>query len=469
MLSGLLKDSIVYGIGTIIPKGFAFLVIPIIIGYFSPGDYGKLEIVLTFCALLQLVMGLGLDSAQSFYFFKYKRQKNNVVKTILYARLINGALVVAVSVLFSAALVQLIGLEENKQDLLIYAFLFSFFAQIFTQLNEVSRLIFKPIPYVLLVNLQVALNQGFSILFAVYLDFGIEGYFQGLFIGTGITCFLAIFIGKKWIVKGSFDKRILYKSLVFSLPLLPASVSMYFMTSLDRWMVNFYLDPEYLGVFALGAKVAIAFKLAIDVFRKAWWPHSLKALYMPEGKDVFRMISIFYALVASFGLICSAYIIPLLIEYFGDSNYKGAGEVAVILCIEAVVYGYFLVGGIGIWKSGKTYINTILMVLGLIVNVILNVILIPKFGLNGAAFATVLSSLVWCLLSILISNKYWNFYANNFLIIFLMVSSVLIVFHVSRLFVLAKPIFILLLMGYVVISVFSSRRLFKIIKIIKGQ
>ena len=354
MLKNLLKDSVIYGVGTIIPKSLTFLFIPILIGYFTPAEYGQLELLISFCALLQVLMGLGLDSGQSFYFFKYKFQRENVVKTVLYARMINGSLLVITCTLFSSMLAELLELEVHKELTLTYVFAYCLFTQLFTQLNEVLRLLFRPKQYVILVNIQVILNQAFSITLAVYMEMGIFGYFKGLLISIVITYILAIYVCKDTLKVGCFDNRILVKLLKFSLPLLPANISMYLVTSLDRWMINLYLEPEYLGKFALGAKIALAFKLAIEVFRKAWWPYGLKYINMPQGKDVFRLISFFYVFIASLMLVCISLIVPMLFDYIGNRNYVGSEQIAVVLCIEAVIYGYFLIGGIGIWKSEKT-------------------------------------------------------------------------------------------------------------------
>ena len=64
-------DSVVYGLGTALGKAVPFLLLPFYTKYLEPSDYGVIEIMSILSAFLTSLINLGLDSAQSFFFFKF--------------------------------------------------------------------------------------------------------------------------------------------------------------------------------------------------------------------------------------------------------------------------------------------------------------------------------------------------------------------------------------------------------------
>src|ERR1700746_3211778 len=97
-LSQLGRDSVVYGLGAILAKGIAFFLLPVYTRIFSPADYGAIELLTVIAAFLSALLVMGMDSAQSFYFFEQKDQgapaQARLVGAILQWRLVWGAAVV---------------------------------------------------------------------------------------------------------------------------------------------------------------------------------------------------------------------------------------------------------------------------------------------------------------------------------------------------------------------------------------
>ena len=68
------KDSVIYGIGGILAKAVSFLLLPVYTRIFSPDEYGTIEMLTVICSFLSSILVLGMDSAQSMYFFKLKKK-----------------------------------------------------------------------------------------------------------------------------------------------------------------------------------------------------------------------------------------------------------------------------------------------------------------------------------------------------------------------------------------------------------
>ncbi|MFX0140692.1 MAG: lipopolysaccharide biosynthesis protein [Candidatus Hodarchaeota archaeon] len=102
------KDSIIYGFGGIVSKAVGFFLLPVYTRLFTPSEYGILEMLIVLTNLIGVLLTLGLDSAQSFYFFEQAKEgrekQSQVISSILQLRIISGIFIVIFASLFSPIL-----------------------------------------------------------------------------------------------------------------------------------------------------------------------------------------------------------------------------------------------------------------------------------------------------------------------------------------------------------------------------
>src|SRR5689334_11808469 len=95
------RDSLIYGVGAIAAKGIVFFLLPVYTRIFSPADYGVIEMLTVIASLLSALLVMGMDSAQSFYFFAEKAAgraaQAQLVGAILQWRLTWGVAIVALA------------------------------------------------------------------------------------------------------------------------------------------------------------------------------------------------------------------------------------------------------------------------------------------------------------------------------------------------------------------------------------
>ena len=81
------KDSVIYGVGGVLARGVTFLMLPIYTRVFTLADYGTIELLTVMSSFLAVILVMGMDSAQSMYFFKHKEEGRSaqarVVSSIL--------------------------------------------------------------------------------------------------------------------------------------------------------------------------------------------------------------------------------------------------------------------------------------------------------------------------------------------------------------------------------------------------
>ena len=135
---------------------------------------------------------------------------------------------------------------------------------------------------------------------------------------------------------------------------------MYFMSTADRWFVQYYHGEEALGLFAVGAKFSMLMALVVDTFRKAWWPIAMDAMHSDDGPETFRMIARLYMGLGSAAVVILTFFSPWLVHWLTAPVYREVWPIVGILAWQALFYGFLPDRHpAGIWKAEKTHLNLI--------------------------------------------------------------------------------------------------------------
>ena len=113
------KDSLVYGLGAVLAKSMAFFLLPVFTRIFPPAQYGAIEMLTAIASFVSALLAMGMDSAQSFYFFEQKDQgraaQARLVSAILQWRLTWGLAIVGTIIILKICDATL-GLRVNKEE-----------------------------------------------------------------------------------------------------------------------------------------------------------------------------------------------------------------------------------------------------------------------------------------------------------------------------------------------------------------
>lgn len=406
------KDSVIYGIGGAAGKGISFFLLPVYTRIFTPADYGTIEMMSVIVSLLTAVLVMGMDAAQSFYFFEQKAKgtpaQKIVVSAILQWRLTWGL----VMVLLAGVLAPLVNRWFFGGKLLWIYFAVSFsgalFATVMSQSVEILRLLYRPWSYIGVTALSSILGAVLVLLFVIVFQQGIYGYFLGSAIASLVVAFYGWYLVREYLDFSAWHHQWWPRLLRFGAPLLPTGLAFYVISTADRWFVQHYHGEAALGIYAAGAKFALIMGLAIETFRKAWWPIAMDAMRSDDGPETFRMIARLFLGLGIAAVVYLTFLAPWLVKWLTAPAFHDAWPIVGILAWQALFYGFYLVGSAGIWKAEKTHITAILMAITGVLNLLLNYLWVPSFGGMGAALATAVSYFVWIVLSLIISERYWK-------------------------------------------------------------
>lgn len=406
------KDSLIYGIGGILAKGVSFLLLPVYTRIFTPSDYGTIEMLTVISSFLATILVMGMDSAQSMYFFKHKEEGKSaqarIVSAILQWRLIWGSIIVIIATLSAPLLNAALFNGKLVWEYFAVAFVGTLFAQIMSQSAEVMRLIYHPLGYIGITLSQSLLAAALILTAVLGFDQGIFGYFLGTALASIAVALLGWYKIREYIRFDRLHVDWWPQLLRFGAPLVPASLATYFMSTSDRWFIQYYHGQDALGIFSVGAKFTMLMTFAVETFRKAWWPIAMDAMNNTDGPETFRVIARLYMGLASAGLVGLTAISPWLVKWLVGPAFKDAWPIVGVMSVQVVIYGFFSIASAGIWKAEKIYLDTYIISMAAIVNLLFSWMLVPTYGAMGAALATVFSFLLCIIASLYVSESLWK-------------------------------------------------------------
>ncbi len=410
-LMQLAKDSIAYGFGDIACKAILFFLLPVYTRIFVPVEYGAIETITMLVNFLGIFLMMGMDAAQSFYFFEQKSigktAQGRIVTAIIQWRSIWGIAIVILATFFSPLLNSLFFKGKLSWEYFAIAFSSGLFAQLVGQSSEVFRLLYRPVKYICITLGYVVISSALSILLVVCFGWGIKGYFAGTCIGGVIAAIFGYWLIRDYLDFSKLHKEWWPKLVKFGPPFIFNGLATYALYNTDRWFIIYYHGQGELGIYAVGAKFVIFVLVAVNAFRAAWWPMAMDTLHSKDGHALFQTVARLYLGVGVICIVVLTYLSPVLVRLLSAPAYHSAYPIIGILSWYSLFWGFFLIVCVGIFKKEKIIYLTIPTAIAALINIALDICLVPRFGGAGAAIATSISFFVMVSIIFVISERFW--------------------------------------------------------------
>ncbi len=408
------KGGITFAIAQILTKASGFLLIPIYTRFLTTTDYGIIGYLQVIMQVLSTILMFGFYGAQTRFYYDYK-YKPEEMGSFLYS--INIYLLVVLFLVCSfftfygenvfGPFIDKKSIPFNPYWILI---LWIVFFQIFNQIvisYYLCRKNFKRCATLQYVNFLITTTC--IIYFIVVLREGALGQIKGLLIGNFL--FFTLFYwdyAKNFRLKFSFNK--LKYALSFGLPVvfhLLASVSLNF---IDRVILERYVSLADLGIYTLGYQVGMVMSVLVNSFNQAWAPNYYDLMKDKNLNHSWHVKRVFYIWLGVIGTICligSMWSKELLL-FLTPAKFHKSAQIVPIIIFSYVINGlyFFAVNPILFFK--KTKFLPFTTGTAAILNIMLNFLLIPKYGIMGAAYATVISFMFMAVSVYLISLRLFN-------------------------------------------------------------
>jgi O-antigen/teichoic acid export membrane protein len=206
-------------------------------------------------------------------------------------------------------------------------------------------------------------------------------------------------------IRPVFSRAILADALRFGLPRVPHGVALQVMAQADRFFISWFGILRDVGLYSIGATFALALKLFLSAFEYAWSPFYFAAMKDPNAKQVYSTVATYvFGLLVLLASGLSAVAVDV-VRLMTDPRFHGAAAVIPWIAIGVVIQGAYHLTSIGLAITKKTKYYPLSTLAAALVGVGANVVLIPRYGIVGAAWANNLSYLTLFLLAFRFSQR----------------------------------------------------------------
>ncbi|MEO0145342.1 MAG: GNAT family N-acetyltransferase [candidate division WOR-3 bacterium] len=405
MIRRLLVDTLIYGLGTLLSPLVGFVLLPVYTRFLTPADYGVLSVLSVTSGLLTIAFCLGIPSGM-LRFYPEERERNEVIYSSLGAVVVLSSSGATLMMALAGPLSRFLApVSDGPYLVSLTAFGFATGSWVVV-LQNLMRAQERPLLYTIANLGGFALRLGLNILFVVGFLRGVAGILEaGIISNIAILALLAP-VGL-WNRKPSFSWRKLKEITKFGIALEPGNLAAWVLNMSDRYFLQALSDMTQVGLYSVGYRIGQLSEIGlVKPFRLAWPP----LIYAEAGdherakSSISRIATLysFFGLWVTLGLFLLA---PAILKAMATKQYWGALDVVGLVALSYVVLGSGWITGAGLHIIKKPWPISVAFIIGALLNMALNLLLIPLFGMMGAAWATLISFLFISVFTLIASQR----------------------------------------------------------------
>jgi O-antigen/teichoic acid export membrane protein len=385
----LARQSLVYGVGGIISRFVAIFLIPVYTSFLAPGSYGVVALLLATEAVMAILLRAGIQNAffRFYYLTSDPIERRTVVRTAFWFTMASATLGLVLGLVFAPEIATAFGLKAGQINLVRATAVFLWADMNYQQQTSLFRVEQRAVSYAIASVTNVAITICATLLLVVAFHQGPLGLIVGNFTGT-LCVYTALLVYRIRLLGFEFDRR-LYRAMEhFGLPLLPAALALWATKFSDRFFVSHYLGLHTVGVYSFGVQIASALVLAITAFQLAWPAFAYSIEDDEEARRTYAYVLTYFLFFMTWAAVALSLFAPFLAHLLaGNRSYYPGARFVPVLAFGSVIFAGYSVVVISIGRTRKTGGNWIITGVGALVDVALNLLLIPRVGAIGAAFA----------------------------------------------------------------------------------
>jgi O-antigen/teichoic acid export membrane protein len=402
----------VYGSANFGIRAMNFLLIAVYAHFLRPYDYGIIYMAEIIATFLIIFAGLSIDSALQRLYFQHHHDAEELRSYLGSA--IRFGLVWMTGFL---ALVLVLGgyVQSHLQHRAAVPF-YPYVAMAIatataTQGTQYRLAVYlaarRPRPYALLSLVLAVLTAAACLYGVVVRRGGAIGMIKGKLVAAAITFLLAAW-SMRSLLTARFQWRFVRDSLSFSLPLVPHLVMAYGLIVADRFILQHYRGLTEVGIYSLAYTFGMVMFLVTQSLSQAWLPIFFELA--DDGEDNRRMLgricsglAIFLLALACLGMLLS----PVLLHAFLDYRYRAAARLVPWIIMGYLFHALFSLFQLSILQAKRTASVFIISLIAFIVNLALNFAMVPRWGMDGAAWATTVAYGVEAIGAFLLAQRFF--------------------------------------------------------------
>ena len=387
-LKRLARHSAIYGIGGIVSRVLAVILLPLYTHYLPPNSYGRVEIVTAATAVLSILLQLGISNAFFRFYFDAKEPAERlvVVRTSFWFTMAMATIGLVLGLVFATPIGHILQLGHDPE--LVRAGAVGLWAQTnYQQLTALFRVEERSVAYAIASVVNVLITVAAMVVFVAVFHWGAVGLVVGNFVGT-LAVYFALVAYRREQLGLQFDRGLFREMQHFGLPLVPAALALWVINFVDRLFVAHYNGRGEVGVYSAAIKVASVITFVMFAFRTAWPAFAYSIEDDREARRTYAFVLTYLLALASWIALALGGLAPWWTRLLTAPKYHRASEGIALLAFAGAVYAGYTVLAIGSGRARKTQLNWVVTGVGAAANIGLNFWLIPAYGMVGAAIST---------------------------------------------------------------------------------
>ncbi len=382
----LLSNTLILSIGTFSSKLLVYFLMPLYTALLSKEQYGTADLITNAANLLIPFCCIGITHGV-FRFAADDRENNKII----FSSGVSVLLASSAVFLILSPLIAFIPYFESYAPLLAFYVVSSNFH---TLCKEYIRAKGHTKLYALQGIIGTALTIAFNLLFLIPMNLGVVGYVLSVAVADAVGTVFLVIVARLYrdISPDSVSFSKIKEMLRYSLPMMPTTVIWWITNVSDRFVVTYICGSAENGLYSAAYKIPTLISLVAGVFNEAW---QISAISDPDNETETRgfFSAVFERYQAILFLGCSL-LIPFSkigTRILLDSSYFEAWRFIPVLLLATVFSSLVtFIGTIYIFKK-RTSMSLFTAALGAVLNIILNFLMIPSMGAQGAGIATAIS------------------------------------------------------------------------------
>lgn len=415
----MIKNISHYFTSTLIGSSLSFLLLPFYTRFLTISEFGILALSYTFGNFLAGLLSFSLSTATNRYYYTYKNDNNLKRFSIL-----NSTNLIFIIIIFIFFGIIIFKFSENISNLIFKnvlskeLILFSFILGCLSKIYNYLMLIFISQEKAKSYSYYFISNSILANICSVFLIYFFTMKAEGRIFG-GILSFLILVPFIIYSQKSNFIFKFnlieFRKSMKLSLPMIPDTLISLINNSFDKLILNSFLGLSSLGLYDIANKFSNVYKQVLDSIIPTWTPYFMNKSEKGD-KNSKTLISDRYKLVSTifiiFAAILVSYVEEIVILLTTEEFHKSIFIIPIIVFFILTIHCFSIVGKGQILFMKKTKHLFYSSFIACILNILLNLILIPGYGVMGAVLATGLTGLLSTIYISFVGQKLYSIPIN---------------------------------------------------------
>ncbi|MDQ2985003.1 MAG: lipopolysaccharide biosynthesis protein [Actinomycetota bacterium] len=386
----LTQQSAIYGLGGLVSRVIAVLLLPLYTHYLSGRDYGRVETLIALNAILVALLRLGITSAFFRFYFDHpddERKRVTVVRTSFWFTMAMATVGLAAGWLLAPEIAAALNLGHGQAWLVRASFVALWAQMNYEQLTSLFRVEQRPVLFSVATIANLLITVAATVVLVVGFHERAMGVVVGNTIGT-LAVFFVLLAYRRYQLGLEFDRNLFRAMNRFGMPLVPAQIAIWALNFGDRFFLAKLKGQAEVGHYSIGARIASTVVLALTAFRMAWPAFAYSIEDEDEAKRTYGFVLTYVVFATCWMTVALGLLAPWLVRLLASrSEFYSGARVVSLLCFQAAAWGAFNVVVIGIGRARRTQFNWVVTGIAAIVSIGLNLLLVPPYGMIGAAIS----------------------------------------------------------------------------------